>query len=542
MIRIGTYTIYDNQESAGREYFNTLINRDIPILCAQPQMGKTGVLIYVVSLILKYCEYNNITNFRINHILHDANNDVRDQTKVDYESAFGNGYLGYTPHRLFNSKSPLLNIIHRPQLSSLKKAIDKDMVYFNLYDESHIAIVRDGQLDDWDLSLKEKEIDFYTGHCSATPFVYNLLSNPPHVPIVLECSKKYFGIQQYFDAKRIKPLTNTFFLSGKNERDLSPTAVFTIIPDIINRIKSDGPGYVILRDRLLSEEDAYTLQFYFQSKYNLKCAVEFYNDKEENMKEIQLRLKSSLSKDEADVVFIVLKGALRVGKRISKDHIRCIIDSPRAQSGATVVQSLLGRVCGNDVDNLGFNIYCDMKEINQYIDWWTHLVNGTNPLAVPSSPYNYSNNTGMRKQYHVTLPGTFPTRPDENKIREYMVKNNLPFIVDGKEILPKCWARVVSTNKPVASANRSNEHSNNIARAVVTGISVSTKTDTKDGKLVIAGVNLDGPSKHYKEDWDAALNKGYKPGEFVLFFPLGWNNKLLPANQDLIADKCFLKE
>jgi hypothetical protein len=183
-----------------------------------------------------------------------------------------------------------------------------------------------------------------------------------------------------------------------------------------------------------------------------------------------------------------------------------------------------------------------MKEINQYIDWWTHLVNGTNPLAVPSSPYNHSNNTGMRKQYHVTSPGTFPERPDEDKIREYMVKNNLPFMVDGKEIRPRCWARVTSTNKPVASINRSNEHSNNIARAVVTGISVSTKTDTKDGKLVIAGVHLDGPSKHYQKDWDAAIGKGYKPGEFVLFFPLGRDNKLLPANQDLIVDKCFLKE
>jgi len=541
MIRIGTYIVFDNQIKAGNEYFNTLIDRDIPILCAQPQMGKTGVLIYVASKILEYCKYNNIKKFRINHILHDANNDVRDQTKADYESAFGNGYAGFTPHSLFNTKNPILNIIHRPNLASQQKSIDKDTVYFNLYDESHIAIVRDGQLDDWDLALKEGGIDFHTGHCSATPFVYNLLSNPPHVPIVLEPSDKYFGIQQYFDQKRIRPLTTPFFEKSENERRLSATAVYTIIPDIVNRVNNDGPGYVPLRDRLLSEEDAESLQDYFMLKYNMKCIVEFYNNKEENMKEIQLRLKSPLSRDEADIVFVVLKGALRVGKRISKDHIRCIIDSPRAQSGATVVQSLLGRVCGNDINNFNFNIYCDIKEINQYITWWNDLVNGNNPIAIPSSPYNYSNDSGMRRQYHVTPPGTFPKRPDENKIRDYMVKNNLPFIVDGKNILPKCWVRVTETNKPVKSLNRSNEHSNNMARAVATGISVSTKTDTKNGDLVIAGVHLDGPSPYYQEDWNKVMNKGYKPGEVVLFFYLGMNNKLLPANQDLITDKCFFK-
>jgi hypothetical protein len=393
-IKINNYTVYDNQIKAARSYFMRLINKQLPVLCSQPQMGKTGVLIYTVAQILEYAALEKINNFSIIHVINDNAIVVKEQTINDYKDAFGNGHAGHEEWELFYGTNPIINVAARQDLKKIK--LDPNTIYFILDDECHVAMNIDGQF----ASFYEQfnTINTYIGFCSATPFPHNIkhqLSKHSYIPIALQPSDIFYGIDNYYDDNRIKQ--SEYLFDGKK---LSDFAKSVFLPDIIEKIKTNGNGYVILRDQAASEKD-YEKLIKFMQPYGIDCEYKCFNSTEKNIKEISAKLNSKPKRSE----LIIIKGALRLGKRLTKTYIRGMCDTPKSQSDAAVIQSLLGRGCGNDVNNKDFNVYCDLGAIGDYIDWWRGVNIIHNEIVLDNSDH-YKLDMNNVDGYQLTIPSS----------------------------------------------------------------------------------------------------------------------------------------
>jgi hypothetical protein len=536
---MSNFKIFPNQQQAGDEFFSALLKNENPVLCSLPQMGKTGTLLYVVNKILEYCKNNNIKNFKIVHLLHDSNNDVKSQTKKDYNAFIGAGLQGFTAADLLgtdNSFNSKLLVIHRDDLKKIQKGgfLKNITTLFMLSDESHIAINKDGLIDNYINSISISNI--YCGQCSATPFPY-CTKNDRFKIIVLKPSTSYYGIIDYKKEGRLfkaEPLFN-------KDREIEKNNPFW--KDIVDKSIQDGPGYALIRDSFFSPEDSERTVSFMKDTYNINCNILFFNDKLKNIDFINRQLISQPS-DNNDITFIVLKNALRVGKRITKSYIRGAHDTPNSSNGAGTFQSLVGRLSGNDVVHKNFNIYCDIVEIDDYQEWWDAVMEGKEIPTLPSSRFNSKGNTKFKLSYQFSIPGAFPNgrKTSIKEIVEYRRKHNLPTLVNvnGKNII------IIEHEKPIIKTVSKNKQTkighgkhNDMAGSIVSGAARSTRL-SKDGlSCRLFAVFLDEMNPSFEDSWKAVLSKGYQQGELVVAFPIA--QKML-VNEDLLKDNCLLKD
>lgn len=499
-MQIGNYTIYDNQIKAGNDFFEALINKKTPVLCSQPQMGKTGTFVYVVSKILEYCKLNDIENFRIYHSINISDNTVKDQTIKDYKEAFKPaGWGGFGAREALD----YINVIHHADLKKIN--IDKNTTYFFLSDESHIAINKLGQIHKLDDQIKNNEILYYKGYCSATPFTFDTLrgllqssQKDNFVPIILKPSVIYYGIENYNKEGRIKESYSLF------DKDTDGNYSFTynsshIINDFADKVKKFGNGFFIIRDTkkvFNNEECKESLKEYIKFNHQIDCDISQFDSAKSNIDKLEERLELGPSKNKSEI--IIIKGTLRLGKRLHKQYIRCCLDTPSksASNAASVIQALLGRCCGNDVynnpnDNSDdkFNIYCNTKEINTYIEWWHKIQNHINPLSIPSSGYSKSNVKTEKSNCQILVFNDYDAAYQE--LQTY--KTHSWF----KEDHARKWQSLVSSNNEI-----------NICKKI---IEVNKPSD----KSLIYFV--DAPNVNYQDDWNNL--EAYYKNKWILFLP-----------------------
>lgn len=525
-MQIGNYTIYDNQIKAGNDFFETLIAKKTPVLCSQPQMGKTGTFVYVVSKILEYCRLNNIKNFRIYHAIYISDNSVKKQTINDYTCAFEqDGWINYGYRELLdNGEETIINVIHHADLKKIP--IDKDITYFFLSDESHTGLNETGLISQLNNKIKNSACHYYKGYCSATPFTFNILKEllqedkkDNFIPIILEPSNFYYGISDYNKEKRIY---SSFPLFEKNKDTGEFSFTFEsskIIDDFANKVKEFGHGFFLIRDtkKIFDNQDCReSLIQYIKFNHNIDCDFSEFNSREGNIDKLERRLKNGTIKNKSEI--IIIKGTLRLGKRLHKQHIRCCLDTPSKSksNAASVIQALLGRCCGNDVKNNPndnsddkFNIYCNISEISDYIKWWFDIQNNNDPMTIPSSNFNKS--TVQKITINKCKIKIFDTWEEVNKHRKQfcaLPENKKYLQVKYKE---EDFRNFENSNAGTISKWNSKDEGADICKLILDEKFYNHRT------LIYL---VDGPSKTYASSYDRLVNKYPNIiGKYVLFMP-----------------------
>jgi hypothetical protein len=90
---------------------------------------------------------------------------------------------------------------------------------------------------------------------------------------------------------------------------------------------------------------------------------------------------------------VLVKGKLRMGKVLCKDHIRCVIETSSSSKTDTLLQGLLGRCCGyytNPIDIFVENL--DAEEIESYIELFKGKL-----TSIPKSGMNMGKALKVRK-------------------------------------------------------------------------------------------------------------------------------------------------
>lgn len=361
--------VYSNQKKTGRSVIKAFNEESFNhvLLLAQMQMGKSGTYWYVIFTML-------FGNYGIdNVIVMSGNREIElfeqvQQDKIKYTEWYLN-----QKHVIESCTEKKINAIKR----TIEKKIrilwggdlgkDQGSVLPNtliVWDESHFAQSRENKpyvfleknnlthLIDGSNTENEKNIKILT--VSATPFSELVLNINKRVckTIRLNPSENYYGVSYYKNKNAIKP---SFQVSEEN---------FELMKELISSYK-DEKKYIIVR---VTNQKGLSLMVQVCNELNVDCKE--YNAKRkdiaiEQMKEVPDKL-----------TVIVISGMLRMGKVVPKEHIAMVFESSTQGNNKktdTVLQGLLGRMCGYTTKENGFDvkIYIEdslIQQLDCYID------------------------------------------------------------------------------------------------------------------------------------------------------------------------------
>jgi hypothetical protein len=334
--------VYDNQKEAASEITRLFIEEDMDAvtLLALPQVGKTGVMVWLAYLMSTHVDDNTIIDCKNIFIITGmSDKDWLAQTKESVPDAFVKIYTRTGFSKLDN-------------LEHVRNALI-------IIDECHIAVDEKNQLSKAlsraDLtkatSLREKNIKLV--QVSATPgyALHNARTRwgNDHGVVTLLQSEKYVGFRDFMDADRIMdthaPNVDIFSEIESNIKSVFKTPKYHIFR--INR--KEKPKF----DRMIA-------------KNNWKC-IEHNCKSRENIDDI-------LKDEPAEHTFIIIKNFWRAGKRLEDTHIGIVYDEPAENPSCEVVaQSLAGRLCGNNKQLPSEQspiIYCDLSSLEIYMKFY----------------------------------------------------------------------------------------------------------------------------------------------------------------------------
>jgi hypothetical protein len=333
--------VFDNQKEAGWEIFENFNDGIMAVtLLALPQVGKTGVMLWISYLMTTAPDEDMLINPKNVYIISGMNDiDWQKQTKASFPTAL-NEHV-YTRSDFNKIKT----------LNSLENALI-------IIDECHIAAEERQQLSrsleraglNNPEILREKKVHIL--QVSATPahtlFNADRVWGENHAVVRLQPSPKYIGFQQLLDAERIM---DTY--------QMTPSELFAEIQAHVQLYTS--PKYHIFR---LAKND----KLHFDDMISRNSWIS--------------KVHNSQSREDTDLLFetpplqhtfIVIKGFWRAGKRLNDQNIGIMYEGPSNIPDVNVIaQSLAGRACGNDKQPPGNNsplIYCHKKSIVDYVNW-----------------------------------------------------------------------------------------------------------------------------------------------------------------------------
>ena len=334
--------VFENQKEAGFEIFENFYDGIMAVtLLALPQVGKTGVMIWISYLMTTTLIDELYVSPKNVYIISGMNDtDWKIQTKSNFPTAL-NDHI-YTRSE-FNKIDTL---------DSLERALI-------IIDECHIAAEERQQLSkklkkaglNNPQSLRDKKVRIL--QVSATPahtlFNADRIWGEDHAVVRLVPSPRYIGFEQLLAADRIMDTS-----------EMTPLQLFTEIKVHIDLVYKT-PKYHIVR---LGRGDS--------SAFSKMISENSWIEKKHN----------SQSREDTDILFetaplrhtfLIIKGFWRAGKRLNDDHIGIMYEGPSNIPDANVTaQSLAGRACGNDKKIPGNDspmIYCHRKSIVDYVNW-----------------------------------------------------------------------------------------------------------------------------------------------------------------------------
>lgn len=368
------------------------------LLMAQMQSGKTETFLFVAAEMIRLGKIENVVIFSGN-----AETDLKTQLKDEVEgkkkSKF---YRKYNRHLRNNGLEEdertdiidkikcQINIVWGTELKKYSGTCENTLF---IWEESHYAqtlkqcpdnfLKKVGIAANGDKCLLSEKGN-YVLSISATPFseicnIYNQNQNKGFV--IMEPGNNYNSVEKMVENNRIKYYSSI--------RDGLITALNT--PHV-------GHKYAIVRISPKNDKEVETIIRENNWKMVYFDSVSSEEDKK-NGKDIWDSMENAPTRD----TVILIRNKCRMGKNLKKTHILFCFETSKKSNTDTLLQGLLGRICGYSTNSENIDIYLSEKiqksdEINKYIQMTkTNTLFQNDKLTIPKIAKNLKNSISIRK-------------------------------------------------------------------------------------------------------------------------------------------------
>jgi len=332
--------IHPNQINAMKEVLEGFKTQSYAVLLAPMQSGKTTTFRLIACEMLRQQIVERVVIFSGT-----SDTDLRDQTQgakghADAVDEFKASYRAYIDETDLDEDGDFLDMV---EVVWAQKLDDYEPGGSTLYiwEESHYG---QSQAQRVSRFLAKVQIDAtgsapdgcYVLSVSATPFSElsddHHLNQSKHITI-LKPGDGYTGVKQLKEKGRIHSFT------------------MKELPRIVSKYK----GYVVIRASLEMEKQIVAHLAGFQ-------IIRFDMTDKRNLNDI---LKIAPTRK----TVVLIKGKLRMGKVLYKEHIQCVIETSKQCKTDTVLQGLLGRCCGYTPGNIDIYVHnLKWPEIDRFIE------------------------------------------------------------------------------------------------------------------------------------------------------------------------------
>ena len=339
--------LYQNEKNAAKQIINACLENGFRwcVLLAQMQSGKTMTYYFVIAEMLRRGQVRKGVIFSGS-----AETELREQVEeskkdffVKYKAYLAAEHIAeYSKDEISDMCELMSEMIEIVWSADLKKYKDDATETFFVWDESHYAQntgMRPGEFlkkmgicptgDPQQLAEKNS----FLLSVSATPFseLSDQIHMEQHKNIVrMVPGEGYYGVKHMLKTDKI--------IGFHKWRDCLKTALEM-------HKNESSPSYAILRKT--AKSDISEIRDFAEARGWL--VVEYDSENK------QIEMSSLNIAPERDTL-IVLKGMLRMGKRLDKSHISFAMEMSKSSSSDVVLQGLLGRMCGYNA-NLNTVIY-----------------------------------------------------------------------------------------------------------------------------------------------------------------------------------------
>lgn len=390
------------------------------ILLAQMQSGKTETFLLVAVEKLRLRQVDNIVIFSGN-----TETDLRDQLKAQLAlgSKFCRKYKKYLAlvvgmedederDDLIELLMTKVRLVWGCELNSYSGPTTNTLF---IWDEAHHAqsqkqrpdkfLQKIGVSADGNLACLERNGNFMMT-ISATPFSElsdNMRKEQGKCVVKMQPADGYVSVKQIRDSMRIRSFSK---LEGGLAEALNlrkPTKSYGII-----RVSQKNEESV----RAVVEENGWRWVVY--DSVNPNRAERALGEETWN----------TMDKIPPEHTAILIRGKCRMGKNLKKDHLSFVFETAKNSKTDTILQSLLGRVCGYSEGSDRVLVYLHAKiirsgEIDRYVDLWENE-------GVQILPSRGNNLTDKRLRLHVPI---VPIRVEID--REQFPTNDRSHIIRG---------------------------------------------------------------------------------------------------------------
>lgn len=401
--RIGYDLIYPQQERIGQRVLEWLWanerrppqtkNKRTPVVVGQQQVGKTGIMISIISGFIDDCVRRRRT-FQIVVPCGLSQLDLKGQTldRLTQGVRHGNSDIGAMLHaKVLTSGLHRYPLVEQQRVGILITNNSQTLRRLNLNmkvdvrlwigDEVHLGNVRDGNLDTMYRNhgvFIEKQIHEWakTGTVnhvvgiSATPAAHMIKSEICRLrgDALFETfyetpPSSYNSMAKMLDKGRLKERYPLFRDDGS-----ASDFLLQVRRDFEASCEADGPGYLVIRATGGKQEQLVE----YVSHKGRHIEYEAYDAKEKNLD----GLTDRLSQEPDEPTWIVIRGSMRAGITLGAKHfIRGWVETDSATSDAQA-QAGVGRACGYGRTRDTYPIYCDIGHIKAWIDVYKKLDHG----------------------------------------------------------------------------------------------------------------------------------------------------------------------
>ena len=383
------------QVRAGREIIDLIKSGSTSwvILLAQMQSGKTETYLFVCCELLRDRLVENAAIFSGNR-----ETELKDQLEKELEiySKFFKKYKKYMKLVLgmeeeerdsflesLNLKSKeekRIRVVWGPELTKYTGPTEKTLF---IWEEAHYAQSKNQSPDkflekvgisaDGNEEILSEKLN-YVVSVSATPFseiITNARLNQPKRIVYMVPGDNYVSVKWLRDNGKIIPFT-----------DLTRTLTGAL------NTPCETPKYAIARvsDKNVDDVKA-TAREHGWDTVEYDSLVE--NPDKKKGKDVWGGMNKAPSKN----TLVLIRGMCRMGKNLKKKHILFVMETSKKSNTDTVLQSLLGRVCGYPEGSDKIDIYLHetivkSREIDQYISMIEDFQSKTRLRTMPSKAKN----------------------------------------------------------------------------------------------------------------------------------------------------------
>jgi|7_EtaG_2_1085326.scaffolds.fasta_scaffold03620_4 hypothetical protein len=489
---------YENQIKTGNQVFEILSRSGIKTvhiqISAQPQAGKTGMLIY--ACLQMYHAYQNNRSKKPNFLVIGPSDKVlKEQTFTRFMQCpqvfhcLVGGKVWHAPDAYASRDRELLN-------THLRAIVECNEPLYIIWDESHIGNGTTNKKQKLQklpeffntiircLPGYSEQSNVKTISVSATPFsvdayIHDEVSKKNEVAIAevyLPPGEGYVSLRKMRDDGRLFPHFSRRIPKGipKTEKDRIKKENALIfkkgLTDLLQSYKGTS-GYGIIRATVKADR-----------KEVIDCCAaadvdyQEYNSSAKNIKEFELTLHK---KPEGFKVLIIVQ-SYKQGKTINQQHI-CFAyenDTRSGRNSADIIQSG-GRYCGYSFKEAAYPIFCDLETIDDAIEYYE-------ACAV--------NDFGKKRA--LPMDSTHTKRHEKTVPVRKVIKD---YFEDGVR------ARLHKMGIPDSHIYSSKCSTNNSADVAAELLNLSARQSSKNGFRRYNIRHMDKPNRNHRESWTKAF-------------------------------------